>query len=138
LNTAAQALRFVDAINEDNVGVHLDTFHMHIEETDAAVAIRDCGPRLRYFHVNENHRGYVDTGSIDFPPILRALAEAKYTGPISFEAFSSSTCTPAVAGSAAIWRSVFEDGEDVARLALAYLKSGVASAHRAVKAAISV
>ena len=61
LNTAAQAVRFVDAVGEDNVGIHLDTFHMHIEEADAAAAIRACGSRLRYFHVNENHRGYVDT-----------------------------------------------------------------------------
>jgi D-psicose/D-tagatose/L-ribulose 3-epimerase len=132
LNTAAQARHFVDAVGEDNVGIHLDTFHMHIEEADAAAAIRACGPRLRYFHVNENHRGYVGAGSIDFPPIFRALAEAGYDGPIAFEAFSSATCTPSVAGRAAVWRSVFEDGEDVARLALAYLRSGMANARRAL------
>lgn len=132
LNTAAQAVRFVDAIGEDNVGIHLDTFHMHIEEPDAAAAIAVCGPRLRYFHVNENHRGYIDTGSIDFPPIFRALARANYTGVIAFEAFSSSTCSPAVAAKAAAWRSVFEDGEDVARTALPYLKAAVASAAHAL------
>jgi D-psicose/D-tagatose/L-ribulose 3-epimerase len=132
LNTAAQGLRFVEAIGEDNVGVHLDTFHMHIEEADAAAAIRACGSALRYFHVNENHRGYLDTGSIDFAPIFRALVSARYAGAISFEAFSSSTCTPAIAGNAAIWRSVFEDGEDVASRALDFLKSGMASAHRAM------
>jgi D-psicose/D-tagatose/L-ribulose 3-epimerase len=132
LNTAAQALRFVDAIGEDNVGIHLDTFHMHIEEADAAAAIRSCGPALRYFHVNENHRGYLDAGSIDFAPIFRALVTARYAGAISFEAFSSATCTPAIAGKAAIWRSVFEDGEDVATRALDFLKSGMNSAHRAM------
>jgi D-psicose/D-tagatose/L-ribulose 3-epimerase len=103
LNTAAQGLRFVEAIGEDNVGVHLDTFHMHIEEADAAAAIRACGSALRYFHVNENHRGYLDTGSIDFAPIFRALVSARYAGAISFEAFSSSTCTPAIAEK--MWRA---------------------------------
>jgi D-psicose/D-tagatose/L-ribulose 3-epimerase len=132
LNTAAQALRFVEAIGEDNVGVHLDTFHMHIEEADAAAAIRSCGSALRYFHVNENHRGYLDAGSIDFAPIFRALVTARYAGAISFEAFSSATCTPAIAGKAAIWRSVFEDGADVATRALDFLKSGMDSAHRAM------
>jgi D-psicose/D-tagatose/L-ribulose 3-epimerase len=132
LNTAAQGLRFVEAIGEDNVGVHLDTFHMHIEEADAAAAIRACGSALRYFHVNENHRGYLDAGSIDFAPIFRALVSARYAGAISFEAFSSSTCTPAIAAKGAIWRSVFEDGEDVASRALDFLKSGMASAHRAM------
>jgi len=137
LNTAAQAVRFVDAVGEDNVGIHLDTFHMHIEEADAAAAIRACGSRLKYFHVNENHRGYVDTGSIDFAPIFRALVEAKYDGPISFEAFSSSTCTPLVAGKAAIWRSVYDDGEDVARRALAYLKAAMTTARQAIAQAKS-
>ena len=132
LNTAAQALRFVEAVGEDNVGIHLDTFHMHIEEADAAAAIRACGSALRYFHVNENHRGYLNAGSIDFAPIFRALVTAQYAGPISFEAFSSATCTPAIAGKGAIWRSVFEDGEDVASRALDFLKSGMASAHRAI------
>jgi D-psicose/D-tagatose/L-ribulose 3-epimerase len=137
LNTAAQAVRFVDAVGEDNVGIHLDTFHMHIEEADAAAAIRACGTRLRYFHVNENHRGYLDAGSIDFAPVFRALVTAQYAGAITFEAFSSSTCSPAVAGKAAVWRSVFEDGEDVAHRALDYLKSGMVSAHRAMELARS-
>ena len=134
-NTAAQAIRFVDAVAEDNVGIHLDTFHMHIEEPDAAAAIRACGSRLRYFHVNENHRGYLGAGSIDFPPVFRALVAAKYEGVIAFEAFSSSTCSPDVAGKAAVWRSVFEDSEDVARRALDDLKAGMASAHRAIEMA---
>ena len=124
LNTAAQGLRLVEAIGEDNVGVHLDTFHMHIEEADAAAAIRACGSALRYFHVNENHRGYLGAGSIDFAPIFRALVSAGYAGAITFEAFSSSTCTPAIAGNAAVWRSVFEDGEDVASRALGFLEVG--------------
>src|SRR3984957_10721250 len=132
LNTAAQALRFVEAVGEDNVGIHLDTFHMHIEEADAAAAIRACGSALRYFHVNENHRGYLNAGSIDFAPIFRALVTAQYAGTISFEAFSSATCTAAIAGKGAIWRSVFEDGEDVASRALDFLKSGMVSAHRAM------
>jgi D-psicose/D-tagatose/L-ribulose 3-epimerase len=132
LNTAAQALRFVEAVGEDNVGIHLDTFHMHIEEADAAAAIRACGSALRYFHVNENHRGYLNAGSIDFAPIFRALVTAQYAGTISFEAFSSATCTAAIACKGAIWRSVFEDGEDVASRALDFLKSGMVSAHRAM------
>jgi D-psicose/D-tagatose/L-ribulose 3-epimerase len=132
LNTAAQALRFVEAVGENNVGIHLDTFHMHIEEADAAAAIRACGSALRYFHVNENHRGYLNAGSIDFAPIFRALVTAQYAGAISFEAFSSATCTPAIAGKAAIWRSVFEDGEDVASSALDFLKSGMANARHAM------
>jgi xylose isomerase-like TIM barrel protein len=68
----------VEAVGEDNVGIHLDTFHMYIEEADAAAAIRACGSALRHFHVNENHRGYLNAGSIGFAPIFRALVTAQY------------------------------------------------------------
>lgn len=136
LNTAAQALRFCDAVGEDNVGIHLDTFHMHIEEPDMAIAILSCGSRLAYFHVNENHRGYIDTGSIDFPAVFRALVQAKYEGVISFEAFSSNTANPAVAANAAVWRQVYDDGADVGRQALRYLRAGMASAETALAQAV--
>ena len=32
LNTAADAIKLVKEVNEPNIGVHLDTFHMNIEE----------------------------------------------------------------------------------------------------------
>jgi D-psicose/D-tagatose/L-ribulose 3-epimerase len=66
LNTGAQVLRFVDDVGEDNVYVHLDTFHMNVEEADPVGAIELCRDRLGYFHVNENHRGYLGTGTIAF------------------------------------------------------------------------
>ncbi len=59
LNTGAQALRFIDDVGEPNVFVHLDTFHMNIEEANVVAAIELCRERIGYFHVNENHRGYL-------------------------------------------------------------------------------
>jgi D-psicose/D-tagatose/L-ribulose 3-epimerase len=90
LNTGAQALRFIDEVGESNVFVHLDTFHMNIEEADCAGAIELCAERLGYFHVNENHRGYLGTGTIAFSPSFRALRRIGYERTIAFEAFSSS------------------------------------------------
>ncbi len=52
LNTAAQALKYCDDVGESNVKVHLGTFHVNIEEADGPDAIRLCGDRLAYFHVN--------------------------------------------------------------------------------------
>jgi D-psicose/D-tagatose/L-ribulose 3-epimerase len=130
VNTCWQALRLLDAIGEDNVKVHLDTFHMHIEEPDPATAIVSCGPRLGYFHINESHRGYLGTGGIGFQSLFRALVQANYQGVISFEAFSSATCNSSVAGKAAIWRKVYEDAEDVARRALSFMRSAQDSAEK--------
>ena len=65
----------------------LDTFHMNIEEDDLTQAIRLAGPLLIHFQANENHRGFLGTGHIDWPPICRALAEIDYQGAITLEPF---------------------------------------------------
>ncbi|RIJ56660.1 sugar phosphate isomerase/epimerase, partial [Clavibacter lycopersici] len=56
INTAADALRLADDIGADNVLIHLDTYHMNIEEDDLARPVRLVGDRLGYVHIGENHR----------------------------------------------------------------------------------
>jgi D-psicose/D-tagatose/L-ribulose 3-epimerase len=65
----------------------LDTFHMNMEENDLPEAIRQAAPHLIHFQANENHRGFLGTGHIDWPPICRALYEIGYAGPITLEPF---------------------------------------------------
>jgi D-psicose/D-tagatose/L-ribulose 3-epimerase len=86
-NTARQAIALVDAVDCAAVGIMLDTFHMNMEEHDLPAAIRECGPRLVHFQANENHRGFLGTGHIDWPPICRALAAIGYVGAITLEPF---------------------------------------------------
>jgi D-psicose/D-tagatose/L-ribulose 3-epimerase len=130
INTAAQALALIDAIGADNLFVHLDTFHMNIEEADAAAAIRACGRRLGYLHVAENDRGYLGTGSIDFAAIFRALADVGYDGPIALEVFSAAVVEPDHSARLAIWRETWSDSADMARHAHAFLNSQLETAAR--------
>ena len=123
LNTGAQVLRFIDEVGEDNVYVHLDTFHMNIEEADPVGAIELCGDRLGYFHVNENHRGYLGSGTIAFAPQFRALARIGYDKTIAFEAFSSSAAGWTLASMVAAWRDIWSDSDDIGRHALAFMKN---------------
>jgi D-psicose/D-tagatose/L-ribulose 3-epimerase len=46
LNTAEQALALIDEVGAANLVVHLDTYHMNIEERDFATPVELCGPRL--------------------------------------------------------------------------------------------
>lgn len=115
MNTARQLLALIDEIGVDNVYAHLDTFHMNIEESDPARAIRECGRRLGYLHVAENYRGYLGTGSIDFRGIFRALNDIDYDGPICLEVFSSAVSNPLHSGRLAVWREVWSDSVDIAR-----------------------
>ena len=84
-NTAAQALDIVSEIGAPNLGVHLDTYHMNIEEDDFDEPVRLCGDKLVYVHIGESHRGYLGSGNVDFATFFRALGECGYAGPIAFE-----------------------------------------------------
>lgn len=130
INTAAQALDLIDAVGADNMFAHLDTFHMNIEEATPAGAVHACGARLGYLHVAENFRGYLGTGSIDFRSIFDALADIGYDGPIALEVFSSAVVNPEHSARLAIWREVWSDSEDMARHALAFVRSGLETARR--------
>ena len=46
INTADQALEIIQKIGENNVVVHLDVYHMNIEEQDLAGPIKKCGTQL--------------------------------------------------------------------------------------------
>lgn len=67
--------------------VHLDTFHMMLEEEDYPKAIRTAGRRLGYIHLADSTRWYPGSGYIDFKTILRTLDEIGYNGYLSVECF---------------------------------------------------
>ncbi|CCH77363.1 Xylose isomerase domain protein TIM barrel [Nostocoides japonicum T1-X7] len=128
VNTARDCLVLADDIGADNVMVHLDTYHMNVEEADLVTPVRDLGERLGYVHIGENHRGYLGSGHIDFPAFFGALVEIGYAGPITFESFSSAVVAPGLSNDLAIWRNLWDDGEDLARAAHAFVSDGLRSA----------
>lgn len=130
VNTGAQALELIDAIGADNLYVHLDTFHMNIEEADPPATILKVGPRLGYLHLAENHRGYLGTGSVDFRALFRALAASGYAGPIALEVFSAAVVHPDHSARLAIWRELWSDSADMARHARAFVVNEMETAAR--------
>ena len=125
LNTGAEGAEMVKRIGSDNVHVHLDSYHMHIEESGLGNAIRECADHLGYFHVGESHRGYLGSGNINFQEVFRALAEIDYSGPITFESFSSAVVSPELSNILGIWRNLWEDSEDLARHAKTYIEEQI-------------
>jgi D-psicose/D-tagatose/L-ribulose 3-epimerase len=123
VNTAAQGLRLIDEIGADNLKLHLDTYHMNIEEDDFVRPVRQAGERLGYVHIGESHRGYLGSGHVDFTGFFHALADIDYTGPITFESFSSAVIAPGLSNDLAIWRNLWDDGADLARHARDFLAS---------------
>lgn len=87
LNTVEDTVKLIEEVGSSNVGVHLDVFHMNIEEKDLYRAIRNAGKHLAHIHVNENNRGFPGAGSIDWKRISKGLKEVSYDGWITLEVY---------------------------------------------------
>jgi D-psicose/D-tagatose/L-ribulose 3-epimerase len=129
VNTAKDALALADEIGEENVMVHLDTYHMNIEEDDLVRPLREVGNRLGYVHVGENHRGLLGSGHIDFTAFFHTLADIGFRGPITFESFSSAVVAPGLSHDLAIWRDLWTDGGDIARHARSFVAAQLEAAY---------
>ena len=84
-NTAKETMEFIETNNLENCFVHLDTFHMGIEETDPVAAIKLCGKKLGYMHFADNTREYPGSGQFDFCKVIQALEIIGYSGYLSVE-----------------------------------------------------
>ena len=80
LNTAEEGVRYVREVNEDNVKLMLDTFHMNIEESSMTEAIRQAGPLLGHFHTGEPNRMPPGAGRMPWFEIGLALQSIGYEG----------------------------------------------------------
>ncbi len=85
-------------------------------------------------HIGESHRGYLGSGSVDFPTFFRALAANAYDGPIVFEAFSPAVLNHDVANALAAWRNHWTSSEDLARHSLEFMRAQMASAQASMAA----
>ncbi len=83
--TAEQGLRFVQQVGAPNVKMHLDTFHMNIEERDLGDAARLAGNLLVNVHVADSNRQAAGYGHTDFRGFVHALKEINYQGPLTLE-----------------------------------------------------
>ncbi|MEM6387790.1 MAG: sugar phosphate isomerase/epimerase family protein [Pseudomonadota bacterium] len=122
LNTVAQGLDFIELANRPNIKLHLDTFHMSIEERHAPTAAAEALTKLGYFELDQSHRGDLSEGSLDLAAISATLAEGGYQGLVGVEAFSRCRLPDQHANALAIWRDHFDDADELARRALAFIR----------------
>ncbi len=119
INVVDQGLAMLDAIDSPYVGLHLDTFHMHLEERDSAAAIRPAGDRLFHFHACENDRGVPGVGQVAWPAVAAALTDVGYDGAVVIESFTPDVKT--IARAVCIWRDIAPSQDAIAADGLAFL-----------------
>lgn len=121
INTAEQAIDYLSYINYDNIGIHLDTFHMNIEEDDIPKALEKCGNKLVYLHFPDSNRGVPGMGHIPWMDIFKTLKRIDYNGAACIETFNpqtlSKTCSLTYLN-----RKFGENPEILSKQGLEYLK----------------
>ena len=87
MNTAAEGIAFAERVGSPNCKIHLDTFHMNIEEDSIGGAIVEAGAWLGHFHLGEPNRRPPGRGRMPWPEIFGALREINYQGALVMEPF---------------------------------------------------
>lgn len=80
-----QVADYVEKIDRDNVGIHMDTYSMLYEDNDIMNAVRYCGNKLWYMHYSDSNRMYPGGGNVDFKKYYEALIQCKYNRVITIE-----------------------------------------------------
>lgn len=90
INTAAEGLRYVEAVAHPSFQLMVDLYHLATEHEDAGIIV-EAAPHIRHFHIANPHgRVYPLTADeFDYGPFFRALRRIGYEGGISVEGKTS-------------------------------------------------
>lgn len=120
INTCDQALKMIKAVGSPALKLHLDTFHMNIEQKNQGDAILKAGKLLGHFHACGSDRGTPGGDHIDWKNIAKALKAIGYKGDVVIESFT--TDVKVIARAAAIWRRIEPTRDEIAVKGLKFLK----------------
>ena len=101
-NTMEQLLKLVTLADHPNVRAMFDTHHANIEEKKLSAAIKTIAPVLAHVHISENDRGTPGDGHVTWDETFATLAEIKYQGWLTIEAFTRND--PDFANAINVWR----------------------------------
>jgi D-psicose/D-tagatose/L-ribulose 3-epimerase len=120
VNTAADVMALIKAVDHPAAGVMLDSFHMGIEERDMDAALRLVGDRLVHVQVSDNYRGTPGHGQLRWDRFKSGIEAAGYRGGIAIESF-----TPEIkelAAAVCFWRPLEASQDGFATEGLAFLR----------------
>ncbi|WP_203137620.1 sugar phosphate isomerase/epimerase family protein [Microbacterium sp. JZ31] len=127
INTAEQAMAYAEASGSPHLRIHLDTFHMAVEEEDIAAAIRTALPRLSFLELGQSGRGRLSRGAVVVADVVHDALDLGYEGRWGVEAFSAAILPPPARDALAIWRAPYIDGLHLADDAVRVIRAGWAA-----------
>ena len=120
INTGWQGVAMIEKVGAKNLFLHLDTYHMNIEEKGAGNGIIAAREHLRYIHLSESDRGTPGAGTCDWDEIFATLKAIGFKGGLAMESFIN--MPPELAYGLAVWRPVAESREEVIGQGLPFLR----------------
>ena len=120
-NTAGNVLDLISKTGKDNLYLHLDTFHMNIEENNFYDPVVLAGKKLRHIHMTESHRGMLGEGTVNWDQLFKAVKEIDFEGNLVLENFSSSV--PGMQQMVSLWQKSPHDAATLAAGSLHFMKS---------------
>ena len=124
INTGWQAAQMIERVGADNIFIHLDTYHMNIEEKGVGNGILDAREHLKYIHLSESDRGTPGYGTCDWDEIFATLAAIEFKGGLAMESFIN--MPPEVGFGLSVWRPVAKDEAEVMGNGLPFLRNKAA------------
>ena len=118
-NTMEQLQRLIKASDHPNVKAMFYTHHANIEEKKNQTALQTIAPYLAHVHISENDRGTPGDGLVQWNENFSALAEIKFDGWLTIEAFSRND--PDFANAINVWRE-YSAPWDMATKGLAFIR----------------
>ncbi len=121
INTGWQAVEMIERIGAENMFIHLDTYHMNIEEKGAGNGILDARKYIKYIHLSESDRGTPGSGTCDWDEVYATLAAIGFKGGLAMESFIN--MPREVAYGLSVWRPVARDEAEVMGNGLPFLRN---------------
>lgn len=87
INTAAEGVAYLQALDSPNARLMLDTFHINIEEHSPRAAVEAAGDYLGHLHLGERNRKPPGTGTFPWQELAAALRDVDYRGALVMEPF---------------------------------------------------
>ncbi len=85
LNGSQESLDWIEQMDEPNLHIMLDTFHMRNEDPDPLSGFEMAGHHLLHIHFSDTDRLAPGRGGINFPPIVQKLRDLNYDRYITLE-----------------------------------------------------
>lgn len=122
-NTADNVLEVIKMANSPALAVHLDTFHMNIEENNFRDPVIQSGKLLKHLHITESHRGMPGEGTVNWAQLFSALKEIDFEGNLVLENFSSSV--PGMQQAVSLWQKSPHEALELALGSLSFIKKAL-------------